>query len=104
MVLYSVERGVAVALSVGGGEALHVVDWLEQVEVEQGTSAATATTGIVYTLLDMSAMEDGIAGAVLRVQCGGKVDFGETSSLYNPLVKPALNQDVLGNFVLNIAT
>ena len=77
MVLSSVERGVAVALSVGGGEASHVVDWLEQVEVEQGTSA---TTGIVYTLLDMSAMEDGIAGAVLRVQCGGKVDFGETSS------------------------
>ena len=71
MVLSSIERGVAVALSVGGeGEASHVVDWLEQAEVEQGTSAA-ATTGIVYTLLDMSAMEAGIAGAVVRVQCGG---------------------------------
>ena len=71
MVLSSVERGVAVALSVGGeGEASHVVDWLEQAEVEQGTSAA-ATTCIVYTLLDMSAMEAGIAGAVVRVQCGG---------------------------------
>ena len=45
MVLSSVERGVAVALSVGGeGEASHVVDWLEQAEVEQGTSAAATTS------------------------------------------------------------
>ena len=43
MMLSSVERGVAVALSVGGGEASHVVDWLEQAEVEQGTSAAAIT-------------------------------------------------------------
>ena len=48
MVFSLVERGVVVALLVGGkGEASHVVDCLEQAEVEQGTSAAT-TTGKVY--------------------------------------------------------